>query len=193
MNNAILDCIKSRRSIRKYQSRQISPEQLNMLLEAAIWAPSGHSRQSWLFTAIQNQDILAQLNQVAREALLNWPDDEAFPEKKAAKAKAKSDTFNFFYHAPTLIVASNIPEYKNGMADCATALQNIMLTAHSIGLGSCWINQLRWLSDDPSVREFLASLGLPKEHVICGSAAIGYADISPAAGSRKEDVTLIIK
>lgn len=195
MDNEIISNIKTRRSIRKYQSRQISKADLNCILEAATFAPSGSNSQSWLFTAIQNEDILLELNEVVRKAFLNLElAEKEYPAKVSAKKSAVNPNYNFYYHAPTLIVASNIPDYANAMADCSAALQNIFLTANSLNLGSCWINQLRWLDTDPSVRNFLEKLGIPKEHTICGSAAIGWIDGNiPNPPARKPNTVNIIR
>lgn len=193
MENEIIKALKSRRSIRKYQEAQIDPSQLDALLEAATWAPSGSNSQSWLFTAIQNKNILLDLNETVREAFQRWAPDDAYPAKKAAKANSQKADYNFYYQAPTLIIASNIADYQNALADCSAALQNIFLAAYSLGLGSCWINQLHWLTDDGSVRDFLAELGVPRNHLICGAAAIGYPAQDPAPPQRKEGTTLIIR
>ena len=79
------------------------------------------------------------------------------------------------------------------MADCAMALQNIFLAAQSLGLGSCYNNQLHWLRDDPSVRAYLLELGIPKEHTICSSAAIGFTGAESTAPIRKEGTIHIIR
>jgi nitroreductase len=63
IRNAVIDCIHARRSTRRFQERQIETEQLEALLDAAVWAPSGGNNQSWLFTAIQNKDMLLKVNQ----------------------------------------------------------------------------------------------------------------------------------
>ncbi len=68
LTNPIIDCIHKRRSTRKFTSEQITAEQLDVLLDAAVWAPSGSNNQSWLFTAIQNNDVLLRLNEIVREA-----------------------------------------------------------------------------------------------------------------------------
>ena len=59
--------------------------------------------------------------------------------------------------------------------DCACAMQNIFLAAKSLGIGSCWINQLGQTCDDPDVRAFLMKLGVPENHRVYGCAALGYA------------------
>jgi len=189
MENTILSCIKERRSIRKYIGEQISNDQLGAILEAATWAPSGMNNQSWLFTAIQNQAYLKELNGLVRKGIQGLG-----PEREAFKKVAASDNYCFYYSAPTLIVASNVGGYSNAMVDCAAALENMLLAAHSLDIGGCWVNQLRWLEDDEEVRSFLLQFGIPKEHVICGAAAIGYIDgQSPAPAARKENTIRIIK
>jgi len=52
----------------------------------------------------------------------------------------------------------------------------MFLAAHSLGIGSCWINQLGTTCDDPEVREFISSLGVPENHKVYGCVALGYAD-----------------
>lgn len=187
MNNPVIDTILSRRSVRRYQSRQITAEQLELLLAAACHAPSGSNSQSWLFTAVQNPEIIKTLNEEVRRGLQSLPAQEnEYPARAAARKNSKNPDYHFCYHAPTLIIASNLADYGNAMADCAAALENILLAAHSLGLGSCWINQLTWLSDTAAVRDYLFSLGIPYTHRICGAAAIGYTKGSyPQAPLRK--------
>jgi nitroreductase len=193
--NETLNSIKNRRSIRKYQEKQISEESLQLILEAATFAPSGGNNQSWLFTAIQNREILQTLNRMVRQAFLEMElAANEYPSKIAAKKLAQSENYNFYYNAPTLIIASNVPNYANAMADCSCALQNMFLAAYSLGLGSCWINQLRWLNDHAGIRAYLGSLGLAAEQVICGAAAIGLIDgVPPVAKARKENTIQVIK
>jgi nitroreductase len=193
LNNEILNCIHERRSTRRFTDEQISSEQLDSVLDAAIWAPSGGNNQSWLFTAIQKKDALLHLNELVREGFQHWVPDDDYPGKLGMKKSSQSTGFNFYHRAPTLIIASNVPNYENAMADCALALENIFLAAQSLGLGSCYINQLHWLRDDPSVRAYLFELGIPKEHTICSSAAIGFIGVKPTVPIRKEDTIHIIR
>lgn len=192
MENEVLNCIKTRRSVRKYKPDQIAAPELDVLLEAAVWAPSGHNAQSWQFTVLQDRNLLLRLNEMVRAGFAAWEADPAHPNKSNAKAHAERPGYNFYYQAPTLIVASSPASNQNGMADCAAALQNVMLAAHSIGLGTCWINQLRWLDGDAEIRALLAALGLPREHRICGAVAAGYSDIATRAPARKDGTVLIV-
>ncbi len=195
MNNEVLDCIQTRRSVRDFKETQISEEELNRILNAAVYAPSGSNNQTWLFTAVQNKKTLEALNERVRLGFLEWqPGEKEYPAKLGARKRALNEEFNFYYHAPTLIIASNVPDYPNAMADCSTALQNVFLSAQSLGIGSCWVNQLTWLNASAGVREFLADLGIPKEHVICGAAALGYGNGEPPkAPARKEGTVHIVR
>ncbi len=172
--NEVLNCIRARRSTRNYQERQLDATQLDAILDAAVWAPSGGNNQTWLFTAIQNKELLLKLNALVKEGFKRWVPDDDYPGKLGAKTASQSDSYNFYYHAPTLIIASNRPGYENAMADCALALENIFLAAQSLGLGSCYINQLHWLRNDPEIRDFLFTMGIPREHTVCSSASIGH-------------------
>lgn len=193
--NEIIKNILSRRSIRTYKEEQISDADLNLVLEAAKFAPSGSNSQSWHFTVVQNKEKLEQLNFLVREAFKSLLiDEKTYRAKRSGKIASQSDSYSFYYHAPTLIIVSNEREYVNAMADCATALENIFLTAHSLGLGSCWINQLSWFCDEPKVRKMLTSLGIPENHMVGGSAVLGFTSgLEPKAAPRKEGIVSIIK
>ncbi|QHQ61889.1 nitroreductase [Anaerocolumna sedimenticola] len=193
IKNEVVNCILARRSTRKFTEQQIKEEQLETLLEAARWAPSGSNSQSWLFTAIQNKDILLKINELVREGFQHWIPDDDYPGKLGAKASSSREDYNFYYHAPTLIIATNRPNYENAMADCALALENIFLAAQSLGLGSCYINHLHWLRNDQELRNYLSELGIPKEHTICSSAAIGYIGKESNTPLRKDGTIHIIR
>jgi len=191
-SNAVLDVICARRSIRKFEERQLEREQLLSLSEAAIWAPSGSNNQSWLFTVIYNVSVLKHINSLVREGFQRWIPDDDYPAKRTIKTRSQDKNFNFYHNASAVIIASNRPGYANAMVDCALALGNIFLTAESLGLGSCYINHLHWLREDIPLREYLFTLGIPKEHVICSSAAIGYVKERPSPPARKPNTVHII-
>ena len=192
-NNQVIHCIHERRSTRNFSEEQISPDQLDALLDAAIWAPSGGNNQSWLFTAIQNKAVLNHLNTLVREGFQHWVPDDDYPSKLAVKKRSQTPGYSFYHNAPTLIIASNKPNYENAMADCALALQNIFLVAQSLGLGSCYINQLHWLRNDPDVRAYLLELGIPRAHTICSSAAVGFIAKKSQVPVRKQGTIQIIR
>ena len=167
--NEVLEAIKTRRSIRAFTDKKISREDLELLTDAARYAPSGLNRQSWQFTVVQNTQMLEKLAKVIREELNRGAD------------------YNF-YGANALILASNDRGNPLGMQDCACALENIFLAAHSLGLGSVWINQLNGICDVPSSRAVLSELDVPESHLVFGMAALGYPAEAGRPANKKADV-----
>ena len=160
MLNEVLENIKSRRSVRAYTEQQVSAEDLNLILEAATYAPSGMNFQTWHFTAIQDAAVLTELNEKIKGAFAK-SDDARLQERGHSRT---------YCWAPM---------------DCACALQNIFLAAKSLGIGSCWINQLGQTCDDPDVRAFLTQLGIPENHRVYGCAALGYAPADAPVKDKK--------
>ena len=191
LTNPVLEAICARRSTRSFKDSPVPADLLEAILNAAIWAPTGGNRQSWRFTAIVHPEAMRALNAAAREACKTFVPDDDYPPKKHLQ-QAAGDPDYVLTPAPVLVIASNKSDYPNAMADCASALQNMFLAAHSLGLGSCYINAPHWLEKNPVLREFLFTLGIPKEHTICGSAAIGYIDNPSPIPPRNPDVIHIV-
>ena len=193
--NEVIKNILTRRSIRTYEEGKISDEQLNALLEAAKYAPSGGNSQTWRFTVVQNKEKLEQLNSLVRESFRHLEvDEKTYRSKKSGKRAAEKDNYKFYYSAPTLIIVSNDKESPNCMADSAIALENILLAAHSLGLGACFVNQITWFCDDKNVRRALTDMGIPENYVVCGSAVVGYnSGDMPKAAPRREGTVDIIR
>ena len=193
--NEVLKNILTRRSIRAYTKEQIVETELEAIIEAAKYAPSGGNSQSWHFTIVQNIEKLQLLNTGVRHSFKNLIlDDTTYRSKRTGKKAAENSNYNFYYHAPTLIIVSNDRDYSNAMADSSVALQNIFLAAHSLHIGSCWINQLTWFGDEPAIREVLTTFGIPENYKVCGAAALGYVlGNQPKATPRKEGTVSVIK
>ena len=189
IQNPVIECIHARRSTRSFLDKQIDEEQLDALLDAAIWAPSGGNNQSWLFTAIQQKAALEKINELVCEGFQHWIPDDDYPGKQTIKATSARAGYNFFYNAPTLIIASNRPGYENAMADCALALENVFLTAQSLGLGSCYINQLHWLRHDAKLRDYLAENRhtARTHHMQCGGCWVHRQSDEPETPQGRDD------
>ena len=89
---------------------------------------------------------------------------------------SKKGGYVFHYGAPVLIVTANKAAYGNAMADSACALENMMIAANALDLGSCWINQLKWLNEEPEILEYLYSLGMKETERVYGAVIIGYPE-----------------
>lgn len=185
--NEVIQNILTRRSVRSYKEEQISDEHLNLILEAAKFAPSGMGKQDWHFTAVQSKEKIQKLSFAIKEALQNSPVEQL-------KNMGSNPNYNPFYSAPTIIITAYNRDSLTKVSDCAAALENIFLAAHSLNIGSCWIHMLAVTGDYPKVRSILTELGIPKDYEVSGTAALGFNSTeSPKAAPRKEGTVNIVK
>ena len=101
--------------------------------------------------------------------------------RAVGKALGRDSGYNFYLPNTLILCANDLSANPMGVQDCACALENMFLAAHSLGIGSVWINQLHGICDEPAVREVLREFGIPDDHVVYGLAALGYADDTPIA------------
>lgn len=189
----VIKNIMTRRSIRKYKEEQITEDDLDTILLAGSFAPNGMGTQSWKFTAIQSPSAMKKVNETIRQTLLSIPIvKETHPYVASLIEKAKDENANYIYNAPTFIIVSHLKDNGNAMADSALALGNMMLAANSLGIGSCWVNQLPGLTHMPLIRELLTEFGVPDNHIVYGSAVFGYAAEEPKKADPRADVINII-
>lgn len=174
--NVVLETIMHRRSIRKYKPDLIDREILSSILNSASFAPYSISMQSMNVTAFQGKKHTDKINRCIRECLLALPKSEStHPYVKSLIEKAEDKNSDFIYNAPAVVMLSSSKANPTSGADCAAAMENILLTASSFGIGSCWLNQLPGLTDMALVRELMDSYGIPDDHIIFAAAALGHA------------------
>ena len=170
-----LEAILTRRSTRNYKSDAVEKKKLDQILQAARQAPSGGNNQTSHFLVIRNRDVLRKLIGMTEAAFAGMEITEAtYASLKHAITASKRGGYVFCYNAPVLIAVANRRDYGNNMADCACAIENMMVAANALDLGSCWINQLRWLNEEPALVEYLQSLGMKEDERIYGAVIIGY-------------------
>lgn len=173
----IEEIIMNRRSVRKFNEKPITDDELSAIVKAGRWAPTGGNCQTVHFLVITNKDVLETLRLRVKEAfsVMELSDDQYISIQNSIKL-AKQGNYVYDYNAPALVVVSNRRGYPNAIADSACALQNMMLTAESMGIGSCWINQMHWLDENQLIRDYLEPLGLGSDETICGAVALGNYD-----------------
>lgn len=180
----MLETIKHRRSVRSYTRQPLPREQLETIVEAAGWAPSGMNSQSWQFMMLTG-DALEYIRIVIRDYFRDLELTQQHPPFFAkCKAWAQDDGYSFFYGAPALLVISNRADYRNAMADSAAAAENAILEATDLGLSSCWITTLSGTCGAPAVRSALSKLGLPDDYQVFVSVALGHGAEQPEAAPR---------
>ena len=161
--------IYDRRSIRNYTEEKVTKEIINQLIEVGIQAPSSMNKQAWSFAVIQDPLLLKSLSDRAKEYLLAQIPEKPYLENY--KGIFTNPTFNIFYNATTLLTVFARPEGPNSSADAALAAQNIMLTAHELGLGTCWIGFAQAIMSVPDVKK---ELGIPEHYQVIAPLIIGY-------------------
>lgn len=170
MTNEVLSAMAARRSCRAYQPEQIRSEELQAVLEAGTWAPTGMNRQSPVIVAVQDKAVRNELSAMNARIM----DREGDP----------------FYGAPTVLVVLADQTVPTWAEDGALVMGNLLLAASSIGLGCCWIHRARETFDSPEGKALLRGWGLdPDRYRGIGNCILGYpapGGIKPAA-PRKPD------
>lgn len=183
---AIIDNILNRRAIRKYTDQQVSQEQLDTILKSAIYAPSTLNKQAWEIRAVQNPGIIAEIN----KRFLAFAQGKEF---QGSAARYREPGFSISHNAPTLIVIATEKGLAHAKLDAGIALQNILLSANAIGLGTCPLGTLVHILNLPENADLLRSMNIPENHEVTINIALGYAAESPEAPIRISDKVKIIK
>lgn len=167
--NEMLDLIKSRRSCRRYKADEVPEALLEEIIEAGLYAPSGMNRQPVVIAAITNKQVRDDLSELNREA---------------GEMNLGTDPF---YGAPAVLVVladKNAPTY---LYDGACAMENMLLAAHSLGLGSCWIHRAKETFETRAGKAILEDLGLEGDYEGIGQVIVGYKAIDdPTAAPRRD-------
>ena len=171
-----LEAIMTRRSTRRFQDRAVPEELLGKVIEAGRAAPSGGNNQTTHFFVIRNRDILDKLASMAERAFAAMEITEnTYKSTVHSILASRKGGYVFHYGAPVLILTANRIAYGNAIADCVSAVENMMIAANALDLGSCYINQLKWLNENEAINAFLETLGLMKNERVWAALALGYA------------------
>jgi nitroreductase len=166
--NEAIKAILERRSIRSFTPEPVSEEDLQLILDAGQWAPTARNIQETHLTAVVSPEKIAALNTQLKAS----SQVEGFDRYRDFVKGAYSINFK---NAPVfIIVGSDRQNSACPVEDGTLVLANILLAAHSLGLGGCWVNQLGAVGEEPVFRALLTSIGLPSTHRVIGSAAIGH-------------------
>lgn len=182
----LMEAIKTRRSIRRYQEREVPRELLEEVLEAACWAPSADNLQPWYFVALTRQEDLALMREtmerVSEEIRPHL--EELFPRHP----RVVNETSAFLRRlggAPVYVLAFLQKDYgavrDSMMESTAAAIQNLLLAAHAKGLGTCWVNAATGLGYGAALQELFA----PEKGEFVSLIALGWPDQTSRAPARK--------
>ncbi|MCR5789277.1 MAG: nitroreductase [Lachnospiraceae bacterium] len=172
-----LEAILTRRSTRKYKEEIPEKDLVERIIEAGRYAPSGSNSQTTHFIVFTDKEILTEMAELVKEEFSKMEAGrDTYVSLRNSINASRSGNYTFHYGAPVFIVAANKKGYGNAMADSACALENMMIAANALDLGSCWINQLHWLDENERVRAFMGHYGLKEDETITGGLIVGYPD-----------------
>ncbi|MDR1946833.1 MAG: nitroreductase family protein [Desulfovibrio sp.] len=169
--NEVMQTIKQRRSVRKYQARQIPQEECRNIVEAGLYGPTGMNRQPVHITVVRNKELIDRVTLELKAAVARMSGNPY-------KDYVGSGTYSVNFGAPTfMIVSADVSRTGTAEPDCACALENMFLAARSLEIGSCWVHQLGSVGGDAGFQAFLQKeLAFPAGNVIFGCAAFGYPE-----------------
>ena len=171
----LMEAIYKRRSVRFFTEEKVDKDVIDTLLNAAVQAPSAMNNQPWAFGVIQDKELMKKISDDSKAYLLAGIGSKPFLE--AYRQLFSNPDYNIFYNAPVLLTVFARPEGPNPAVDCALAAQNIMLAAHALGLGTCWIGFAQMSFNLPELKELL---GIPKEYSAVAPIILGHpAKASP--------------
>ena len=172
--NAELQALKERRSVRKYKADMVPQELIDQVIDAGLYAASGHGTQEVIIVAVTNKEVRDKLAQMNRESL-----------------GTSSDSF---YGAPVVLVVLGPKSNKLTPYDGSLVMGNLMQAAHAVGLGSCWINRAKEEFASEGGKQLLKEWGIEGEYEGVGHCILGYTDGTvPQAAPRKANRVFYVK
>lgn len=173
-SNKTLELMQTRRSVRGFKPDPVPEEILDQIVEAGTWAATGRNRQSPVIIKVTNRELIRKLSKLNGEIMGTDSDP--------------------FYGAPAVLIVladKTVPTY---LYDGSLVMGNLMLAAHALGIGSCWIHRAKEEFQLPEGKEILKSLGIEGDYEGIGHCVLGYAEGEyPHTKPRKENWVYTIK
>lgn len=154
----MLDIMKSRRSIKKYKFAPVADELLDKIVEAGLYAANGRGNQNSIIIKVTDKKVRDELSALNCQ-IGGWKPD-----------------FDPFYNAPAVLVVLDKKDSSTCVYDGSLVMGNMMLEAHALGLGSCWIHRAKEEFETEQGKQLLEKLGITEEYVGVGHCIVGYPD-----------------
>lgn len=182
MNQTITDII-NRRSVKKYIDKEVPMELIEQIVKAGTYAPSGMNKQSARIIAVTNKEMRDRLSRINLEIVIG---------RNLTTTSGHNDPF---YGAPVVLVVLAKKEIGTRVYDGSLVMENLMIAAQSLGLGSCWIHRAKETFETEEGKQILAELGIDEEYEGIGNCILGYAapDALKPQAERKEDFVVWVK
>lgn len=172
--NEVLQAMRTRKSVKKFKDIPVPKELIEQIIEAGLYAPSGLNKQAPIVIAVTDKTTRDELSR------LNAGNDPFF----------RSDPF---YGAPCVLVVLADKSAHTYLYDGSLTMGNMLLAAHSLGLGACWIHRAKETFESPEGKAILEKLGIVGDFEGIGNCVVGYPDMQPAEKPRKENRVFYIE
>lgn len=163
----ILDVIVSRRSVKSYTSEMPPKEMIDKVIKAGTYAPSGKNMQSPIIVAVTHKKVRDRLSKICKEL--------------------RGIDFDPYYGAPVLLVVFADKNWFTYLYDGSVVLENMLLEAHSLGLGACWIHHTKQTMETKYGQELLKSLGITGDYEGIGTCVVGYPKVVPSGELKRKE------
>ena len=174
--NEIIKAMEERRSIRKFKPDMPAKEDLEQIIEAGLYAANGMGKQATITIAVTNKKLRDRLSAIN------------------AKIGGWKEGFDPFYGAPVVLIVLGQKDCPTHVYDGSLVMGNLMLAAHELGVGSCWIHRAKEEFETEFGKELLKSLGIEGKYEGIGHCVLGYPEGDyPKAPERKENRVYSIK
>ena len=168
--NEIIKAMEERRSVRKFKPEMPEKDAIEQIIEAGLYAANGRGKQCAIVIAVTNKELRDRISEDNRK-IGGW-----------------QEGVDPFYGAPVILIVLADKNWPTAVHDGSLVMGNLMLAAHSLGLGSIWIHRAREEFETDEYKQLLSDLGVEGEWLGIGHCAVGYADGEiPAPAKRREN------
>ena len=171
LKNQVVETIMTRRSVRQYKPQAVEREKMQTIVECGINAPNAMNKQPWEVRVVDNADYINGVTELYKKANPKAAEDPAFK--------------NIFRNAPTVVFIGHDTESESSPFDCGLLAENMMISAWSMGIGSCCLGSPARFMKTPEAAEYLQKLGFSEGYELLYCIGFGYPDEAPAAKPRE--------
>lgn len=183
--NETINAILSRRSNRGFTDKKLTEEQLSLLKECAIASPTARNMQSWHFSFVSDEKVIAQVENETLNIIYAGEDEQT---KKNTTARNRT----VFYDAPLVVFISSDPKNRWSKIDAGIAVENLAIAAQSMGLGSVIIGLCAMAFEGENGAELAEACGFPEDYEFTIAICIGRPNVSKEAHEVGENKITII-
>lgn len=171
LKNQVVETIMTRRSVRQYKPQAVEREKMQTIVECGINAPNAMNKQPWEVRVVDNADYINGVTELYKKANPKAAEDPAFK--------------NMFRNAPTVVFIGHDTKSESSPFDCGLLAENMMISAWSMGIGSCCLGSPARFMKTPEAAEYLQKLGFSEGYELLYCIGFGYPDEAPAAKPRE--------